>query len=148
MSLRDYLHCRYYRGRMLRSASIIISAAACGCSAFSTHFIWPSMPRSCDRPSLETRRSFPPLAAHLSDVPTNSSFDLFLSSGHRSFAAHCGFLEAVELAFSRNSVGTVLGTSSGALIGEPVMPPTRKRENGKRWCALLSVGWLYRCPLP
>lgn len=129
-----HLHLRHHRRSMLRSASIIISAAACSCSAFSTHLIWRSMPRSSSRP-LETRRSFPPLAAHLPDAPTNSTFDIVLSSGQCSFAAHCGFLEAVELAFPRNSVGTVLGTSSGALIGEPAMP----RNNGEREAMVRSV---------
>jgi predicted acylesterase/phospholipase RssA len=41
--------------------------------------------------------------------------DLILSSGFLAFAAHCGFLAAVEEADL--PVGAVCGTSSGALVG-------------------------------
>lgn len=105
---------------MLLSVSSVSQVASCGWCAFSS---------SCSRwtvPSvLETRgRS----DGRFSFLPTRdrSSFtlcaqptaDIVLSSGHMAFAAHCGFLEGVERSFLKDHVGAVVGTSSGALVGE------------------------------
>lgn len=48
---------------------------------------------------------------------SNGNIDLILSSGFLAFAAHCGFLQAVEDTGLRHRVKGLAGTSSGALVG-------------------------------
>jgi predicted acylesterase/phospholipase RssA len=48
---------------------------------------------------------------------SNGNIDLILSSGFLAFAAHCGFLQAVEDTGLRPRVKGLGGTSSGALTG-------------------------------
>lgn len=104
----------------------------------------------------ETRTAPAPApASPPSATPTTppAPFDVILSSGFLAFAAHSGFLQAVEDA--RLTVGAVVGTSAGALTGAlwcaghsaagaaaelmSVPPIARLRPCGTPWAGLMSL---------
>lgn len=62
----------------------------------------------------DARKSRLKLSQAASEKP---SADIVLSSGNFAFAAHCGFLEGVERSLTRDSVNSIVATSSGALAG-------------------------------
>lgn len=100
--------------------SVVFALTNCGNCAFHTpynhwgtplspsfHFVENQRIASSRIPSRVART----LSAHL-------AADIVLSSGQCAFAAHCGFLEGVERSLTRERIGAVVGTSTGALTGE------------------------------
>ena len=109
--------------------------------------------RRTRHPPTATAAPAPPATAASVAKPRPPPLDLVLSSGFLAFAAHSGFLAAVEDAGLE--VGGVAGTSAGALTGalwcaghsaaacaaelSAVPPLARLRPCGTPWAGLMSL---------
>lgn len=103
------------RHAMFRSVTIVIIATAYSCAAFSTHTnSWRT-----SSGSKHANGAIEPLVTTSSTAGSQPTTDVVLSSGNCAYAAHCGFLEGVERILTRSGVGAIVGTSSGALVGNP-----------------------------